>query len=276
MKTLFRKTIWASRRFGIDQFFSSLNAVGLVFRNPLATARYLTGEREMFQKVVFHNTITSSVRTLLGGVDPGLEEEVLELEAFEESLWNQLHTRASRWPPMSRAECNYLYMICRMLKPRNIVETGVQHGLSSTYFLKALERNGSGTLHSVDLPSKHYTSRIGTIVDKIPPDVETGWLVPDQLRKNWNLRLGDSRYVLPKLLAELEEIDLFLHDSEHTEEMMRFEYSLAWKHLRKGGVLMSDDIDLSEVSKEFFPADKAVRASEYRKGIAKLSAIVKS
>ncbi len=162
-----------------------------------------------------------------------------------------------------------------MVKPKHIVETGVQHGLSAAYFLKSLERNGSGILHSVDLPSKGYTSRIGTIADKIPPGVEPGWLIPLELRKYWNLLQGDSRYILPRLLAELGEIDLFLHDSEHTEEMMRFEYSLAWKHLRKGGVLMSDDTDLSGVSTEFFPADKAVGANGYRKGIAKLLAIVK-
>ncbi len=273
--SLVRKTIWASKRFGIDQVFSSLNLIGLALRNPRAGAGYLVGERKKFQRVVLHNSTTISVRSLLGEVDPSLEEEILELETFGESLWNELHTRAPRRTPMSRAECNYLYMVCRMVKPKHIVETGVQHGLSAAYFLKSLERNGSGILHSVDLPSKEYTSRIGTIADKIPPGVEPGWLIPVELRKYWNLLQGDSRYILPRLLAELGEIDLFLHDSEHTEEMMRFEYSLAWKHLRKGGVLMSDDTDLSGVSTEFFPADKAVGANGYRKGIAKLLAIVK-
>ncbi len=273
--SIVRKAIWASKRFGIEQVFSSLNLIGLALRNPSAGASYLAGERKKLQMVVLHNSITVSVKLLLGEVDPRLEDEILELETFGDDLWNELRSRAPRWTPLSRAECNYLYMICRMVKPKHIVETGVQHGLSSAYFLKALERNGSGMLHSVDLPSKEYTSRIGTIADKIPPDVKCGWLVPRELRKNWNLELGDSRYILPRLLAKINGIDLFLHDSEHTEEMMRFEYSLAWKHLRKGGVLMSDDIDLSEASREFFPADKAVGANGYRKGIAKLSAIVK-
>lgn len=267
--------MWASKRFGIDQVFSSFNMMGLALRNPRASARYLVGERKKFQRVLLHNRTTISVRSLLGEVDPSLEDEILKLETFGDDLWSELRTKAPRRTPMSRAECNYLYMICRMVKPKHIVETGVQHGLSAAYFLKALERNGSGTLHSVDLPSKEYTSRIGTISDKIPPGVECGWLVPPEVRKHWNFQQGDSRDILPRLLADLGEIDLFLHDSEHTEEMMRFEYSLAWKHLRKGGVLMSDDIDLSEVSTEFFPADKAVGANGYRKGIAKLSAIVK-
>ncbi len=273
---MLRKTIWASKRFGIDQFFSSLNLVSIALLHPAAGVGYLAGSRKGFQRIVLHNTITRSARSLLGAVDPDLEEEILELETFRKDLWSKLHSRASRWSPMSPEECNYLYMICRMLKPRHIVETGVQHGLSSAFFLKALERNGSGVLHSIDLPSKEYASNIGTIADKIPPDVDSGWLVPKKLREGWNLKLGESKLILPKLLDELQEIDLFLHDSEHTEDMMRFEYSLAWKHLRRGGVLMSDDIDLGQVSKEFFPPDRAVGANGYRKGISKLSAVVKS
>ncbi|PYU17810.1 MAG: hypothetical protein DMG32_27220, partial [Acidobacteria bacterium] len=50
---------------------------------------------------------------------------------------------------------------------------------------------------------------------------------------------------LPGLLASLESIDLFLHDSIHTEYNTRFELEQAWSVLSPGGVLVADDIDLN-------------------------------
>lgn len=44
------------------------------------------------------------------------------------------------------------------------------------------------------------------------------------------------------LLQHLGQIDLFLHDSLHTQEHMRFEFEEAWAALRPGGLLIADDI----------------------------------
>jgi len=44
------------------------------------------------------------------------------------------------------------YLVCRALRPEVVVETGVGYGVSSAFILKALEQNGGGILHSVDLP----------------------------------------------------------------------------------------------------------------------------
>jgi hypothetical protein len=45
------------------------------------------------------------------------------------------------------------------------------------------------------------------------------------------------------LLCRLGQIDLFIHDSLHTERNVRFELDRAWAALRTGGVLVVDDID---------------------------------
>src|SRR3954467_3344478 len=42
------------------------------------------------------------------------------------------------------------YVVCRALAPEIIVETGVAHGVTSAFLLKALDANGRGALHSVD------------------------------------------------------------------------------------------------------------------------------
>jgi hypothetical protein len=68
----------------------------------------------------------------------------------------------------------------------------------------------------------------------------------DQLhRKRWSYIKGSSRRRLPAVLAELGEIDLFVHDSLHSEQNVRFEMESAWTVLRDGGAIVVDDIDAS-------------------------------
>ena len=45
-----------------------------------------------------------------------------------------------------------IWCLTRHLKPKNVVETGVAHGLTSRFILEALERNGAGHLWSIDRP----------------------------------------------------------------------------------------------------------------------------
>ena len=43
-----------------------------------------------------------------------------------------------------------IWLLVRHLRPQNVVETGVAHGVTSRFILEALEKNGSGHLWSVD------------------------------------------------------------------------------------------------------------------------------
>jgi predicted O-methyltransferase YrrM len=124
------------------------------------------------------------------------------------------------------------YLVCRLISPEIVVETGVAYGVSSAYILKAMEENGRGTLYSVDLP---------------PPRrrYEKFWgiAVPDELRDRWRLHRGTSASVLPRLLQEIPTIDLFVHDSLHTHRNMRREFDTVWPSLRDGAVLLADDVE---------------------------------
>jgi len=124
------------------------------------------------------------------------------------------------------------YIASRALKAKNIVETGVCYGVTSSYLLQALQNNGGGRLHSIDLPPLGKSG-----------DDYVGWLVPKELRERWSLIRGTSARFLGPLLKELETIDLFVHDSQHTYSNMRMEFRLAWPALRSGGVLIADDIE---------------------------------
>ena len=143
-----------------------------------------------------------------------------------------------------------IYVIIRALKPNTIVETGVANGASSFYILLALKKNNKGHLFSIDFPNLDPTSII-------PQNKEVGWMVPQILRERWTLIFGKVEEKLAKLLKELGNIDIFFHDSLHTYEYMMFEYKLAWGKLNKGGLLISDNIDLNNAFKDFCKEVKA-------------------
>src|SRR5206468_7861490 len=111
------------------------------------------------------------------------------------------------------SEAAEIYVVVRAIKPSVIVETGVASGLSSAHILRALAANGTGTLHSIDLPNVQQ----GSI---LPEGRTSGWIVPDSLRGRWKLQIGDTRKLLPKLLGTLGNVDIFLHDSDHSYEAM--------------------------------------------------------
>jgi hypothetical protein len=157
----------------------------------------------------------------------------------------------------------WLYVLCRTVRPKCVVETGVASGVSTAYILKALDDNGAGRLYSIDLPSREqelwksspdYQSRTTpeqrlslTSTDLRP----TGWLIPEGLKSRWTLQTGLSREKLPRLLNELRQVDVFLHDSEHTYDNMLWEYRTVWPHLAKGGVLLSHDIGWNSAFQDF-------------------------
>ena len=121
-----------------------------------------------------------------------------------------------------------VYVLCRLMKPKTIVETGVSSGVSSLYILEALEKNGEGHLYSIDY---HCPS------DRLP----SGWLVPERLHDRWTMTLAKSSERLKPILEEIDSTDIFLHDSDHSHENMMFEFKTAWPHIREGGLLLSDD-----------------------------------
>jgi predicted O-methyltransferase YrrM len=124
------------------------------------------------------------------------------------------------------------YRIVRAVQPARVVETGVAGGVTSAYLLAGLADNGAGRLDSVDLPplAMHSAGLVGG-------------LVPAELRGPWYYHWGSSRRVLPALLRSLDgELDVFIHDSDHSYAAMRWELEAAWPALRAGGWLLADDV----------------------------------
>ncbi len=134
-----------------------------------------------------------------------------------------------------------LYALVRILRPRHVVEVGVSSGVSSAYLLLALDRNGSGTLHSVDLPQRPRGRKaLSGRSWSLPPGRESGWAVPFPLRKRWDLRLGDKQDVLPLLAEELDEIGLFVYDVPHEDRSSYREFLGLDARLPRGAVAIVD------------------------------------
>jgi hypothetical protein len=137
-----------------------------------------------------------------------------------------------------------VWHVVRHLRPARTVETGVARGFTSRVILEALERNRDGHLWSIDLPPALKPELHGQV----------GAAVVDGLHHRWSYIKGASAQRLPGLLSRLGQIDLFIHDSRHTEHTVRFELDRAWAALRPGGVLVVDDIDLNRGFESFTQA----------------------
>jgi len=161
-----------------------------------------------------------------------------------QTLWarvvGELETLGIRPGPESFASWNdgdagfvrALWCLTRHLQPSVVVETGVAHGFSSRFILEALEQNGSGHLWSIDLPPVEHALR-----------QQVGIAVGSHQRSRWSYVRGSSRRRLPDLIRRLPQIDLFIHDSLHSERNVRFELDSSWAVLGPGGAIVVDDVD---------------------------------
>jgi hypothetical protein len=153
------------------------------------------------------------------------------------------------WNDGDTAFVRAIWYLTRQLRPRNVIETGVAHGVTSRFILEALERNGSGHLWSIDRPplEREWHEQIGIAVDA-------------RVRHRWSYIRGSSRQRLPAVLSRLGEIDIFVHDSLHSERNVRFELDQAWLALRNGGAIVVDDIDVNRGFRSFTQSFSRYRA----------------
>jgi predicted O-methyltransferase YrrM len=153
------------------------------------------------------------------------------------------------WDDANPAFARAVWSLAVHLRPKHAVETGVARGVTTRIILEALHRADSGHLWSIDRPP----------LDRDLHD-QIGVAVPSGLRKRWTLLRGTSRRVLPGLLARVGPIDLFVHDSLHTERNLRFELAQAWPAMATNGALIADDIEQNTAFRHFLGSVPAVEA----------------
>ena len=195
---------------------------------------WLFGRAPTYEAATWESALRD-VEACLGSVANVLDEPALhEIEEYTRRLLEDI-SQEDPFTPYWAADsllARCCYLACRLLEPDVVVETGVAYGVSSAFVLKALKENGRGVLHSIDLPPlRHrYAGFWGIAVD-------------EALKTRWIIHRGSSGRVLPELLEEIRNVDLFLHDSLHTYRNMRREFETVWPRLRAGGIILADDVE---------------------------------
>lgn len=134
----------------------------------------------------------------------------------------------------------YLYVLCRLERPRIVVETGVRAGISTRYVLEALCRNGEGHLYSCD---PMYQDKRGAIERFVAAEVG----IPPGAEDRWTFRGKPS---IEALATFPESWDVFVHDSDHREGNMTFEIGAARQRLNTGGWLVVNGYSGSDVGQQ--------------------------
>jgi predicted O-methyltransferase YrrM len=178
-----------------------------------------------------------------------LTKQTNELQNHADKFFNKLksETYPSKKKPypltytLDNQSGLFLYILCKIVKPKTVVETGVAYGLSSMYILQALFENKKGTLYSIDSIFSPWQSK-----------KMIGSAIPIHLCDNWKFIFGSSSDKLKDTLDSLDSLDIFFHDSLHTYKNMKFEFETAWPLLNKNGFLVSDDISGNNAFYDFY------------------------
>jgi len=178
---------------------------------------------------------------------------------FKKGLFSKGPVDSIDWFAFQRV---LLYVLVRHLGPQWCLETGVYYGGNSAFILNALNKNGSGTLVSIDLPDRKIrqlaTENGGRLDLRRHPAVgdselydETlspGFMIPDYLRSCWRFIEESSLSVIPRLDSTF---DFYIHDSDHSFDFMSKELMLVRAKMNGTGTMVVDDINWSNAFFKF-------------------------
>lgn len=155
-----------------------------------------------------------------------IEAELATEKMFFENKLNLKRNTIGKASSITRLYC-LAYIIC-FSKPKMIIETGTQHGISSYFIdqtIKSWDFQAKPRLFSFDVGNSAQTQDL----------THTSLIV---LRKPARTDFKN----LTQHLADLNKSKiLFFHDSDHSFENMSFEFEWAWNKLRVDS-LIADDI----------------------------------
>jgi hypothetical protein len=216
--------------------------------HPTMVGRALPGEiRQWFQlhnprkapRFTADETWDEQLHTLLGApwpcaADHRLDDVIKDIGAVLDARgWGFGRDTYGWYADADSSFCRALWCVATHTRPEVVIETGVAHGVTSRIVLEALASNDLGHLWSIDLPFPFDHRLHG----------ETGIVVTDACRTRWSYIEGSSKQRLPRLIADLGHVQMFIHDSLHTAENTVFEMEQAASAMQPGGAMLIDDID---------------------------------
>lgn len=167
----------------------------------------------------------------------GYLQEPQEDSQLTQHIINQ--TKNSELSNIADAKCQFgrrlgWYALVRILKPKIVVETGIDKGLGSVLLCHALMKNAA---------EGHPGKYLGTDIN---PDA--GYLLTEPYSQYGEILYGDSIQSLTNLESE---IDLFINDSDHSSEYEYQEYLTIQDKLAPQGIILGDNAEVTNCLSRF-------------------------
>ena len=187
--------------------------------------------------------LTAYVAVVTGQSYATIQKYIQELdqdEALKSHIIRLSQTSKEKWvadPVVHFGRRLGWYAILRVTKPQLAVETGTDKGLGTCVIAAALMRNAQegspGKVISMDI------------------NPNAGYLFQTPYNQYGKLLCGSSH----QLIAELnEEVDFFIHDSNHAAEYEAKEFELIRPKLSRRALVLSDNSELTDELLKFAEA----------------------
>ncbi|CAK0759643.1 hypothetical protein CCP2SC5_2610001 [Azospirillaceae bacterium] len=126
------------------------------------------------------------------------------------------------------------YAVVRAVKPKVVVETGIDKGLGSALLCAALRRNAEE-----GFPGRYF----GTDIDP-----NAGYLLGPPYDEFGEILRGDS---IESLKALSLPIDVFINDSDHSRDYERQEYDVVSDKLTSAAIVIGDNAHVTDELADF-------------------------
>lgn len=220
-------------------------ASGLFFSYSLLIAKWLVGSRE-YTNFTYALTpenvedLTDFVSVVTGENSSTIKGFVEELQQ-DSQLRNHVENGARNLPFSDGADKTVhfarrigWYAIVRAMKPAIVVETGIDKGLGSCVIAAALKKNHaegvSGKLLAVDI------------------NPNAGGLIDGEYGEFVEKIFSDSLVAIDEMT---QDVDLFIHDSDHSFSHEAAEYDRLTDHLSASSLVISDNAHDSRELREY-------------------------
>ncbi len=221
----FRRLYLASRTYNYR--YGQILRWGFQSREDTNFTYHLTPANIGYLTSLLAVVLKTEYATVAGYIDEILNDRDLNEHILRETEKSPLGRFADREVRLGRRVG--WYACVRVLKPRLVVETGVDKGLGAVLLCAALLKN-----RAEGRPGRY----VGTDINP-----EAGYLLCGPYREVGEIHYGDSIESLQKLAGP---IDLFINDSDHSIEYEYREYQTIREKLSENAVLLGDNSDVSD------------------------------
>lgn len=181
------------------------------------------------------NYLAALISNVTGKNIDEVQKYIYEIES-DEKLLNHFKKKISESDESGKTDNNFKYgrrigwyAFVRILKPKIVIETGIDKGLGSCVLASALMKNKEegfeGYYYGTDINPK------------------AGYLFDGIYKRNGEILYGDSIESLKKFD---KEIDLFINDSDHSSEYEYNEYVTIKDKLSGSAVILGDNSHCSD------------------------------